>query len=75
MYKIKTELFSLICNIFYIHLLLCGMGFVNGIQRKKIRPRHAVKFSMPCACRGVKKFCVFDFLFLGNFPYICANKH
>ena len=32
------------------------MGFVNGIQREKIRPRHAEIFSMPCACRGVKDF-------------------
>ena len=67
--------FRLFVIFFYIHLRLCCMGFVNGIQREKIRPRHAENFSMPCAWRGVKKFCVFDFLFLGNFPYICANKH
>ena len=27
------------------------------VAREKIRPRHAVKFSMPCAWRGVKNFC------------------
>ena len=50
--------FCLFVIFFYIHVFLCGMGSVNGILREKIRPRHAVKFSMPCACRGVKIFDV-----------------
>ena len=46
--------FCLFVIFFYIHVFLCSVGFVNGIQRKKIRPRHAVNFSIPCAWRGVK---------------------
>ena len=42
------------------------MGSVNGIQREKIRPRHAINFSMPCACRGVKKFCAGNALWMAQ---------
>ena len=42
------------------------MGSVNGIQREKIRPRHAVIFSMPCAWRGVKNFCAGNALWMAQ---------
>ena len=49
------ELFSLICKI-----LLESWFFLAGaldffFARENLPLRHAVNFSMPCACRGVKE--------------------
>ena len=36
------------------------------VAREKIRPRHAVKFPMPCAWRGVKNFCAGNALWMAQ---------
>ena len=48
----------LFCKILLGHTYLSKIALYFCVARKNLRPRHAVNFSMPCAWRGVKKFCV-----------------
>ena len=50
--------FCLFSKILLGHTCLSKIVLYFCVARENLRPRHAVNFSMPCAWRGVKKFCV-----------------
>ena len=68
--KIKTEYFCLFCKILLERACLFKTAVFFCVAREKIRPRHAVIFSMPCAWRGVKENyswqCVMSVIFCQN---------
>ena len=48
----------LFCKILLGYTCLSKIALYFCVARENLRPRHAENFSMRCAWRGVKKFCV-----------------
>ena len=48
----------LFCKILLERACFSKIAVFFCVARENLRPRHAVNFSMPCACRGVKIFDV-----------------